>query len=164
MTLLTDPVAMSRARFWQTRMKWLCLALIALPRAVTLPNGDSEGATNPVPHRFKYERYDAQGGALYRSQGGNADYDDSVRPVFVDSKGWVWVGTVTGLAVYDGKQWTNRTFEIKGACLWLGAQLSVCLLSRNAGQRKSWKVLQAQYGSAAADPEYGGFVTVVVRK
>jgi hypothetical protein len=29
----------------------------------------------------------------------------------VDSKGRVWVGTVTGLAVYDGQEWDSRTFK-----------------------------------------------------
>ncbi|HMJ65251.1 MAG TPA: hypothetical protein VK615_07855 [Candidatus Binatia bacterium] len=35
--------------------------------------------------------------------------------MFVDSQGRVWVSSVTGLAVYDGKQWSSRTFKSRDA-------------------------------------------------
>ncbi len=73
----------------------------------------AEKAANPVEYRFKYERYDAQSGALYKSKGAMSYVDDLIDAVLVDSKGCVWVGTNNGLAVYDGKEWANRTFQSK---------------------------------------------------
>jgi hypothetical protein len=64
-------------------------------------------------YQFACEQFTAASGALYRASGGNADYSDSVKCVHVDLEGRVWVGTVTGLAVYDGKQWQTRTFLVK---------------------------------------------------
>src|SRR5919108_412356 len=93
-------------------MKWLFLALFALAQAVVQSNADVEQVNNPTRHRFKYERYHAQSGALC---------DDLVKTVFVDSKGHVWVGTVAGLAIYDGNIWTNRTFDVSS--LPLGVRL-----------------------------------------
>jgi len=60
-----------------------------------------ERTVNPPTQAFKYEKHDASGGDLN---------DDSVKSLLVDSQDRVWVGTVTGLARYDGKQWTKRTF------------------------------------------------------
>jgi hypothetical protein len=85
--------------------------LIALahgtPLAASSPNVSPE-------HHFKYTRYDAEGGALYNSNERNAEYNNSARAILVDSKGQVWVSTVTGLTVYDGKHWRSRTFKSKG--------------------------------------------------
>ncbi len=59
--------------------------------------------TNSGEYHFKYERYDTAGGALH---------DDHVLSVFVSSNEWLWVGSMSGLAVYDDKQWTNTTFRL----------------------------------------------------
>lgn len=61
---------------------------------------------------FKCELFTAENGALYRTPGYRTNYDNDVFALKVDSDGRVWVGTPSGLAVYDGKHWTHRTFEI----------------------------------------------------
>ena len=66
----------------------------------------------PAQSRFEYERYSAENGALYMSSGFATNEDSNVTAVLVDSRGRVWVGTVTGLALYDGKRWAKRTFDV----------------------------------------------------
>lgn len=95
-------------------MKRLCIALIGLAQALAVEGHADGQATNAVQNRFKYELFTAQSGALHGAAKGNTHANDLVHAVFVDSKGRVWVGTRNGLAVYDGKQWTNRTFKIRG--------------------------------------------------
>jgi ligand-binding sensor domain-containing protein len=98
-------------------MKVLCLALIGLASALAVVGQEARQLTNATQIRFKYELYTAQNGALRAAATGNTHANDLVHAVFVDSKGWVFVGTQNGLAVYDGKQWTNRTFRLKGQSL-----------------------------------------------
>jgi hypothetical protein len=95
-------------------MKRFCLALINLLLALTV-TGQAAGQDANVPqNRFKYELHTAQSGALQGAARGNTHANDLVHTVFVDSRGRVFVGTENGLAVYDGNQWTKRTFTIKG--------------------------------------------------
>ncbi|MCB9913499.1 MAG: hypothetical protein H6827_10915 [Planctomycetes bacterium] len=98
-------------------MKVLCLALIGLASALAVVGQEARQVTNATQIRFKYELYTAQNGALRAAATGNTHANDLVHAVFVDSKGWVFVGTQNGLAVYDGKQWTNRTFRLEGQSL-----------------------------------------------
>lgn len=65
-------------------------------------------------HQFKYERYTAESGALYRSSGPQPTHDAHVTSLFVDSTGRLWVGTVIGVAVCSSNQWQSRTFKLKG--------------------------------------------------
>ena len=65
-------------------------------------------------HQFKYERYTAESGALYRSSGFQTNHDAHVTSLFIDSTGRLWVGTVTGVAICTSNQWQSRTFKIKG--------------------------------------------------
>jgi ligand-binding sensor domain-containing protein len=95
-------------------MRWPWLVLIGLAHAVGSAILLAEQATTSGEYRFKYERYDAPSGALYKSSGFATNNDDNVDSVFVDSSGRLWVGTVAGLAVYDGNAWTNRTFPVEG--------------------------------------------------
>jgi len=89
-----------------------CIALVAVAQILDSAGLGAEVAQIPSHRQFKYESFDAASGALYRSSGGNADYNDTVRDVFVDSRGRVWVGSVNGLGVYDGSGWTTRTFGL----------------------------------------------------
>lgn len=98
-------------------MKRLCLALIGLAHALALAGQAAGQVTSAAQHCFEYELYTAQRGALHGAAKGNTHANDLVHTVFVDSKGWLFVGTQNGLAVYDGKQWTTRTFKIKGTSL-----------------------------------------------
>jgi ligand-binding sensor domain-containing protein len=95
-------------------MKPLGLALTGLAQALALAAQAAGQAANAAQHRFEYELYTARSGALHGAAKGNTHANDLVHAVFVDSRGWVFVSTQNGLAVYDGKQWTNRTFRIKG--------------------------------------------------
>lgn len=89
-----------------------CIVIAAVAYAIGCSGGqESEGLSGRELRTFKCNSFNTANGALYRSTGGNRDYDDDVISVFADSKGWVWAGTVTGLAVYDGKRWTSRTFQ-----------------------------------------------------
>lgn len=90
-------------------MNWPHIALILLAQATVL---NCIGAqTNSIDHHtFHYERFDSQCGALYESNGGRSDLNNNVLTIFVDSRECIWVGTMNGLAAYDGKQWNNRTF------------------------------------------------------
>jgi len=91
-------------RLWPTLIE-LVVALVEVERA-------AGQATNATTLQFKYELHTALSGALHESANEHRTYvNDLVHKVFVDSKGWVFAGTANGLAVYDGKQWTNRTFK-----------------------------------------------------
>jgi hypothetical protein len=91
-------------------VKWFCIVLIGATCASTLSGAELEHSTPS----FKYERYDADGGALFKSRGKNSYVNNLVTAVLVDSKARVWVSTSTGLALYDGKVWSSRTFKPVG--------------------------------------------------
>jgi hypothetical protein len=141
-------------------MKCAGLVLCALAHAVAL----SSAATNPTLLRFKYERYGAQDGALY---------DDIVKAVFLDSKGRVWAGTVTGLAIFDRNIWTKRTFKMSG--LPLGLRF---LGITNFGPRKIvegppdtiwlggdfgvWRVRNDSFEEIGSSPEMAGMLDMAL--
>lgn len=111
----------------RTRQLWLEMFSFTTPViAAKLFAGE---ATNPIDLQFKFERYGAQGGALYRSSGFATNNDDNVNSVLVDSIGRLWVGTVTGLAVYDGEKWLKRTFPVRGLSPVVGAAFRVLQIS-----------------------------------
>ena len=95
-------------------MKRLCLALSCIAQALTVMGEAAGQAADAVQNQFKCQLYTAQSGALYAAAKGNTHVNDLVDAVLVDSKDWVFAGTANGLAVYDGRRWTNRTFRIKG--------------------------------------------------
>jgi hypothetical protein len=96
--------------------KFVSISLSALLLITSATAAASAEPTNTTPTQplFKYERYDAEGGALFGSRGEKSDFNNSVTGILVDSKGRVWVSTMTGLAVYDGKVWSSRTFKPAG--------------------------------------------------
>ncbi len=94
-------------------MKRLCLALVGFAQALAVLGQAAGQATNATQNRFMCELHTAQSGALYSSDQYNSYADDLVQALLLDSKGRLFVGTLNGLAVYDGKQWTNRTFKHK---------------------------------------------------
>ena len=99
------------------------LILIALVAGVASCFAASEQVRISLPHRFLCERYGAQNGVLYRSPGSATNSDDHVRAVLVDSRNRVWVGTVAGLSVLDGKHWSSTNFPISG--MSYGARLAL---------------------------------------
>lgn len=66
-----------------------------------------------LDHSFRAERHTAASGTLYASSGFATDNDDLVTALLVDSQGHVWVGTYSGLAVYDGNSWETRSFPLE---------------------------------------------------
>jgi hypothetical protein len=107
-------------------MKWLYLALIGLAQVVASSGLSAESATNSASLRFKYERFTAENGDLYKSPGYATNYDNDVFALLVDSSNRVWVGSPAGLSVYDGRQWTNRTFRSAAP---FGVRLALGLLT-----------------------------------
>lgn len=106
-------------------MNRLCLVLVGLTQMLAVLGQAAGRATNAAQIRFRHELYTAESGALHRETTGNDHVNDLVHAVFADSKGRVFVGTANGLAVYDGKQWTNTTFKMKGLSLPERAVLGV---------------------------------------
>lgn len=102
-------------------MNSLCGTVIGLVLLVGDGTQTAQRSEATVSSRFVYERYDARSGCLYRSRGSNADYDESIRSVCVDSKERLWVGTTTGLAVSEQGQWRTRTFRISAG--WAGTAI-----------------------------------------
>ena len=77
---------------------------------------------------------------------------NQVSTIFQDSKGYIWIGTQTGLQRYDGKRfvtyladvhdenalqsdWINTIYEDSKKRLWIGASVAgACLYNRNTGK------------------------------
>lgn len=170
-------------------MNRLCLALVGLTQLLAVLVQAAGQATNAAQNRFGYELYTAKNGALHREATGNDHVNDLVHAVFVDSKGRVFVGTANGLAVYDGKQWTNRTFKIKGLSLAERAVLGVTSISKCGPQKIAegppgtvwlggrgcglWRLREGRYEEISSSPlddylgmavDNGGSVWVVTRE
>ncbi len=95
----------------QRTLKWACAALIGLAHSMTFSGLSAESGSNSVPLHFKFNRYTAENEALYRSRDSSGSYDNDVTALFVNSRNRLWVGTVTGLSMYDGTEWEKRTFR-----------------------------------------------------
>lgn len=92
--------------------KWLYLVFL-LVFASRITTSHAQPIITAQESQFKYVRYDAQSGSLAKFGEGYSHGDDLIQVVFIDSKGTVWVGTNNGLAVYDGKKWSHKTFAPK---------------------------------------------------
>jgi hypothetical protein len=92
-------------------LKRISQALLNLVLVFSWANSAAGQQTEGALAHFKCELFTAENGALYRTPSFRTNYDNDVFALKVDSDDWVWVGTPSGLAVYDGKHWTHRTFE-----------------------------------------------------
>jgi ligand-binding sensor domain-containing protein len=63
-------------------------------------------------YEFECEQFTSTNGALFHTSGFQSNSDNLVTGLLVDSIGRLWVGTQTGLAVYDGTNWSSRTFPL----------------------------------------------------
>jgi ligand-binding sensor domain-containing protein len=95
----------------QRALKWVCLGLIGLTHFMGFSGFSAELGSNSAPLHFKFNRYTAENEALYKSLDSSGSYDNVVFALFVDSKARLWVGTVTGLSMHDGKEWEKRTLR-----------------------------------------------------
>lgn len=110
-------------------LKALCVGLLSLAYTASLAGQSAGPESNSAALHFKFERFDTENGTLYSSPGGKDSYDNFVTGLLVDSSNRLWAGSVNGLSVYDGKQWTNSTFP--------PAQRSF-LVSLLMGHNKTW--------------------------
>jgi hypothetical protein len=95
----------------QRTLKWICAGLIGLAHSMSFSELSAESGSNSLRLYFKFNRYTAENEALYRSHDSSGSYDDDVKALLLDSTGRLWVGTVTGLSMYDGNEWAKRTFR-----------------------------------------------------
>jgi hypothetical protein len=145
-------------------MKLLCLLLSFLMQRLC----SDAGIENLNDHSFRYQRYDAAANALN---------DDSVHTLLMDSTRKLWVGTATGLTVYNGREWTKRQFLVAAGKLtrsiirsfggsdscgpryivesppgtvWLGGDFGV------------WRVRNGEYQKISSNSEIAGMLGMTV--
>jgi ligand-binding sensor domain-containing protein len=102
-----------------------------------------EQATNFIQDRFKFEYFCSGDGSLYRSPGLKTNQDDHVTAIEIDSSDNVWVGTQTGLAIYNSNKWTTRTFAMTGAPSALRAVIKVLGIDQNG----PWQIVEGSSGT-----------------